>query len=152
MKIPNNIPDRGKLIKLNKDYLSHIVIFSFLCIITIFAILNIPTFYEFPYVDAPEIKQFRYRLESRVRAFIFISILVYRLLNAIRWMINSSESSNMALSTSEFLKKLSRVHKLEVDLGKEIERFFVNLTTDISKQLIALGMKNLLSGRRFLKT
>ena len=67
-------------------------------------------------------------------------------------MINSSESSNITLSTSEFLKKLSRVHKLEVDFGKGIERFFVNLTTDISKQLVALGMKDLLAGRRFLKT
>lgn len=98
-----------------------------------------------------EIKPVRHRLESRVRAFIFISLLAYRLLAALRWMINSSESSNVTLSTSEFLRKLSRVHKLEVDLGKEIELFFVNLTTDISKQLVALGMKDLLAGRRFLK-
>ena len=99
-----------------------------------------------------DIKPVRHRLESRVRAFIFISILAYRLLAALRWMVNSSESSNVTLSASEFLKKLSRVHKLEADLGKEIELFFVNLTTDISKQLVALGMKDLLTGRRFLKT
>ena len=99
-----------------------------------------------------DIKPVRHRLESRVRAFIFISILAYRLLAALRWMVNSSESSNVSLSASEFLKKLSRVHKLEADLGKEIELFFVNLTTDISKQLVALGMKDLLAGRRFLKT
>ena len=98
-----------------------------------------------------EIKPVRHRLESRVRAYIFISVLAYRLLAILRWIINSSESSNMALSTSEFLKKLSRVHKLEVDLGKEIEQFYVNLTTDISKQLVALGMKDLLANRRFLK-
>ena len=98
-----------------------------------------------------EIKPVRHRLESRVRAFIFISVLAYRLLAALRWMISSSESSNVTLSASEFLKKLSRVHKIEADLGKEIEQFFVNLTTDISKQLVALGMKELLNGRRFLK-
>gem|GEM_PF-4501836 len=38
---------------------------------------------------------------------------------------------------------------MEADFGKEIERFFVNMTTDISKQLVALGMKDLLAGRRF---
>lgn len=98
-----------------------------------------------------EIKPVRHRLESRVRAYIFVSILAYRLLAVLRWMINSSESSNVTLSMSVFLRKLSRVHKLEADLGKEIERFFVNMTTDISKQLVALGMKDLLAGRRFLK-
>jgi len=99
-----------------------------------------------------EIKPLRHRLESRVRAFIFVSILAYRLLAALRWMINSSKSPNVSLSTSEFLRKLSRVHKIEADLGKEIELFYVNLTTDISKQLVALGMKDLLAGRRFLKS
>ena len=67
-------------------------------------------------------------------------------------MIYSSESSNVTLSMAEFLRKLSRVHKLEADLGKEVEGFFVNITTDISRQLVALGMKDLLSGRRFVKT
>lgn len=98
-----------------------------------------------------EIKPVRHRLESRVRAFIFISFLAYRLLASLRWMINSSQSSNVTLSPSEFLKKLSRVHKLEADLGKEFEQFFVNVTTDISKQLVALGMKDLLVGRRVQK-
>ena len=65
------------------------------------------------------IKPVRYRLESRIRGFIFISILAYRLLAVLRWRIYSSESSNVTLSMAEFLMKLSRVHKLEADLGKE---------------------------------
>jgi transposase len=99
-----------------------------------------------------EIKPFRHRLETRVRAFIFISILAFRLLAALRWMINSSESSNVTLSTSEFLKKLSRVQVLEADLGKEIDRFYVNMTSVLSKQLVAIGMKDILVGHRFLKS
>ena len=104
----------------------------------------------FLYIKTDEdIKPVRYRLESRVRAFVLISVLTNRFLAALRWMINSSESSYVTLSVSEFLKKLSRVHKLETDLGKEIEQFFVNLTQDISKQLVALGMKDLLAKSRF---
>ncbi|MEI6842636.1 MAG: IS1634 family transposase [Methanomicrobiales archaeon] len=99
-----------------------------------------------------EIKPFRHRLETRVRAIIFISILAFRLLAALRWMINSSDSSNVTLSTSEFLKKLSRVQVLEADLGKEIDRFYVNMTSVLSKQLVAIGMKDLLIGHRFLKS
>jgi transposase len=97
-----------------------------------------------------DLKPIRHRLESRVRAIIFVCTLAYRLLSALRWMINSSNSKDVTLSESIFLKKLARVEKLEVDLGKEIEVFYVNVTTDLKKQVIALGMTDLFAGRRFL--
>ncbi len=95
-----------------------------------------------------DLKPIRHRLESRVRAIIFISTLAYRLLSALRWMINSSVSKDVTLSESKFLKKLTRIEKLEANLGKETEIFYVNVTNDVKDQLVALGMKNLFDCRR----
>jgi len=95
-----------------------------------------------------DLKPIRHRLESRVRAIIFVCTLAYRLVSALRWMINSSESKDVTLSESAFLRKLARVEKLEVDLGKESEIFYVNVTTDLKKQVVALGMTDLFAGRR----
>ena len=98
-----------------------------------------------------DLKPIRHRLESRVRAIIFVCTLAYRLLSALRWMINSTESKDVTLSESVFLKKLARVEKLEVDLGKEIELFYVNVTNDLKKQVVALGMGELFAGSRLIK-
>lgn len=98
-----------------------------------------------------DLNPIRHRLESRVRAIIFVCTLVYRLLSALRWMINSSNSKDVTLSASHFLRKLGRVEKLEVDFGKEYFTFYVNVMNDIKKQVVALGMKDLFAGRRFLR-
>ena len=95
-----------------------------------------------------DLKPIRHRLESRVRAIIFVCTLAYRLLSALRWMINISESKDVALTESIFLKKLARVEKLEVNLGKEIEVFYVNVTTDLKKQVVALGMNDMFASHR----
>jgi transposase len=97
-----------------------------------------------------DLKPIRHRLESRVKAIIFVCTLAYRLLSALRWMINSSKSKDVTLSESLFIKKLARIEKLEVNLGKEIEVFYVKVTTDLKKQVAALGMADLFAGRRFL--
>lgn len=97
-----------------------------------------------------DLKPIRHRLESRVKAIIFVCILAYRLLSALRWKINSSKSKDVTLSESVFIKKLGRVEKLEINLGKEIEVFYVNVTTDLKRQVEALGMADLFAGRRIL--
>lgn len=68
--------------------------------------------------------------------------------SALRWMINSSESKDVTLPESIFIRKLARVQKLEINLGKEIEVFYVNVTNDLKKQVVALGMTDLFAGRR----
>lgn len=98
-----------------------------------------------------DLKPIRHRLESRVKAIIFVCTLAYRLLSALRWMINSAKSKDVSLPETIFLKKLARVEKLEVNLGKEIEVFFVNVTTDLKKQVAALGMAELFAGHRLLR-
>jgi transposase len=98
-----------------------------------------------------ELKPVHHRLESRVRAIIFVCTLVYRLRSALRWIVNSSDSRNVTLSATQFLRKLARVEKLEVDFGKEYEVFYVNVMNDLKKQVVALGMTDLFACRRFLK-
>lgn len=98
-----------------------------------------------------ELKPVRHHLETRVRAYIFVCTLAFRLLSALRWTINSSESEKVTLSMSEFLKKLGRVDRLEVELGNEVESFHVNLTKDVKDQLVGIGMKDLLLDRRCVK-
>lgn len=98
-----------------------------------------------------ELKPIRHRLESRVRGIFFVCTLAYRLLAALRWKINSSNSRYMTLSATQLLRKLGRVEKLEVDFGKEYEVFYVNVMKDLSEQVVALGMNDLFATRRFLK-
>ncbi len=98
-----------------------------------------------------ELKPIRHRLESRVRAIIFVCTLAYRLLAALRWMINASQSKDVTLSATQFLRKLARVEKLEVDLGKEYEVFYVNVLEDLRKQTGALGMNDLFASQRLVK-
>jgi transposase len=97
-----------------------------------------------------DIKPVRHRLESRVRAYVFVCMLAFRLHAALRARINSSTSKKIKMNNSEFLKVLKRVERADIQLGKgEIEVCYMNLTKDIVNQLVALGMKNLLvSGRR----
>jgi transposase len=51
------------------------------------------------------LKPIRHRLEPRVKAIIFVCVLTYRLLSALRSMINSSKSKDVTLPESIFLKK-----------------------------------------------
>lgn len=97
-----------------------------------------------------DIKPVRHRLESRVRAYVFVCMVAFRLHAALRAKIHSSTSKKVKMNSSEFLKVLKRVERADIQLGEEeIEVCYMNLTKDIVNQLVALGMKNLLvSGRR----
>ena len=48
----------------------------------------------------------------------------------------------------DFLKKLGQIDRLDADLGKEVESFYVNMTTDVRDQLDVLGMKSILVSER----
>lgn len=98
-----------------------------------------------------EIKPVRHRLESRVRAYVFVCMLAYRLRAALQWMITSSNSKKMKLSMSDFLSLLKRVERTEIDGGTEAEICYMNMRKDMTDQLVALGMKNLLVSERVHK-
>jgi transposase len=100
-------------------------------------------FFQVVKVDE-DLKPIRHRLVSRVRAYFFVCTVAYRLLSALRWMISSTDSKKVSLGLRDFLKKLGQIDRLDADLGKAVESFYVNLTVDIRDQLDALGMKSIL--------
>ncbi|MDO8873372.1 MAG: IS1634 family transposase [Methanoregula sp.] len=104
-------------------------------------------FFQIVKVDE-DMKPVRHRLENRVRAYFFVCTLAYRLLSALRWMIVSADSKNASIGLKDFLKKLRQIDRLEVDLGKEVESFYVNVTKDVRDQLNVLGMKSILVSDR----
>ena len=63
-------------------------------------------------------------------------------------MIVSANSKKASIGLKDFLKKLGQIDRLEVDLGKEVESFYVNITTDVRDQLNVLGMKSILVSER----
>lgn len=97
-----------------------------------------------------EVQPIRHRLECRVRGYMLVCLLAYRITAALRHAIDSSQSDKVTMSTSTFLKKCARIERIEVDLGKEVEVFHVNLSQDLRNQIDALGMKDLFTTQRGL--
>ncbi|UUX93153.1 hypothetical protein [Methanoplanus endosymbiosus] len=78
-------------------------------------------------------------------------MLAFRLRIALEIMIKSSDSKDMKLTTGDFLRKLKRVERTDIDLGDEIEVCHMNMTGDVRKQPDALNMKSLLVNGRVKK-
>jgi transposase len=95
-----------------------------------------------------EVRPIRHRLECRVRAYMLVCMLAYRLLAALRHATDSSSSSKVTMSPSVFMKKCARIHRMEVVLGKEIEIFYVNVSGALKDQAEAIGMKGLFNPER----
>jgi len=63
-------------------------------------------------------------------------------------MILSADSKKASIGLKDFMKKLGQIDRLDADLGKEVESFYVNMTTDVRDQLDVLGMKSILLTER----
>jgi len=89
-------------------------------------------------------KPVRHQWGSRGRAYFFVCTLAYRLRSALRWRIRSADNETVSISLDEFLLRLGEIDRLEMDTGKAVESFYVNMTDDIRMQLDALDMTSLL--------
>jgi len=91
-----------------------------------------------------EIEPVRHRLEQRVRAYIFVCMLAYRLLAVLQWKLkNASKKDDSWESAYLFLQDLSRVEKVEVKFGHEIKTWYLNLTQEMNSTLKGIGKKDL---------
>jgi len=98
-----------------------------------------------------EIEPVRHRLESRVRAYMFVCVLAYRLLAVLRSMVRENVREVEAWErTFELLRDLSRVERVEIKFGKEVKACYLNVTKDVGDMLKKIGMKNLLIEERRL--
>ncbi|MDF0591482.1 hypothetical protein P0O15_09955, partial [Methanotrichaceae archaeon Mx] len=80
----------------------------------------------------------------RVRAYVFVCMLAYRLLAVLQWKLKvASRKEDSWESAHLFLQDLSRVNEVEVKFGHEIKTWYLNLTQKMSSTLKDIGKKEL---------
>ncbi|MGP8320695.1 MAG: IS1634 family transposase, partial [Methanosarcinaceae archaeon] len=76
-----------------------------------------------------EIEPVRHRLEQRVRVYIFVCVLAYRLLADLQWRLQKlSDRKNVWHEADAFLHDLERVERVKVRLGHQVKIWHLNLT------------------------
>jgi transposase len=92
-----------------------------------------------------EIEPVRHRLERRVRVYIFICVLAYRLQADLQWRLQEiSERKNVWKEADAFLYDLERVERVQVRLGQQVKNFHLNLTGKSQRTLEMIGFKDML--------
>lgn len=98
------------------------------------------------------IEPVRHRLEHRVRAYMFVCVLAYRLLAGLRSQISNALGEEKAWEkTFELLRDLSRVERVEVGFGKEVKTWYLNTTKKSNDMLKKIGFENLFKEEIILK-
>ena len=92
-----------------------------------------------------EIEPVRHRLERRVRVYIFVCVLAYRLLAYLEWRLQElSDRKNVWHGADELLHDLERVERVQVRLGHQVKIWHLNLTGKSTRTLEMMGFKGLL--------
>ena len=92
-----------------------------------------------------EIETVRHRLERRVRAYIFLLVLSYRIASALHWKMSTMTKGNAWDDMDDLLRRLSRVERVEISLGKEGRVWYLNLMPETRKAVAKLGFPALFS-------
>jgi transposase len=91
-----------------------------------------------------EMEPVRHRLENRVRVYIFVCVLAYRLLAELQWRLDKfSERKGIWKDADAFIHDLERVERVEVKLGHQVKNWHLNLTGMSDKTLEMIGFKGL---------
>lgn len=91
-----------------------------------------------------EIEPVRHRLETRVRAYVFVCVLAYRLLAALQCQLQLISEKNSSWERAEsLLMRLGRVERVEVRLGHQMKTWFLNLSQKDRKILKKMGFSEL---------
>jgi len=93
-----------------------------------------------------DIEPVRHRLEHRVRAYLFVSVLAHWLWSALRCRLVDSgvPEAEVAKYSADLMRSLDRVERMEVRLKNERRTWYLNVTTDVKKGLRKLKMNALL--------
>ncbi|EQD72420.1 transposase IS4 family protein [mine drainage metagenome] len=93
-----------------------------------------------------ELEPVRHRLERRVRAYLFVLTLAYRLWAALQWYVETREVEGEGNSwevAEDLLKALGRVERVEVMLGKQRRVWHLNLLKGTKEDLKRIGYGDL---------
>ncbi|MGI0130404.1 MAG: IS1634 family transposase [Thermoplasmata archaeon] len=92
-----------------------------------------------------ELEPVRHRRERRVRAYLFVCMLAYRLISALRWrLVEAGVKEKTAEYQERLVEELSRVERTEVVLGGQRRMWYLNKSDFIVEALRKLGLKDLL--------
>ena len=92
-----------------------------------------------------EMEPVRHRLERRVRAYMFVCVLAYRLLADLQYRLKMiSNQEDTWESADVFLRGLGMVERVQVRLGHQVKIWYLNLTKKNKETLRKMGLQNLL--------
>jgi transposase len=92
-----------------------------------------------------EIEPVRHRLDRRVRAYVFVCVLAYRLLSVLQWRLKEASGREDSWERADdLLRGLGRVERADVKFGNEVKTMYLNVTKEIRDTLKGLGTENLL--------
>jgi transposase len=92
-----------------------------------------------------EVEPVRHRLEHRVRAYLFVCMLAYRLLSTLQWKLKEASGREDSWEHADtLLQALGRVERVEVTFGNEIKTLYLNVTKAITDSLKEIDMNDLL--------
>ena len=92
-----------------------------------------------------EVEPVRHRLEHRVRAYLFVCMLAYRLLSVLQWKLKEASGKEDSWESADtLLQALARVERVELTFGNEIKTLYLNVTKAITDTLREIGMKEIL--------
>ena len=112
----------------------------------------IQTYFEKDYIEkvfrtmksSEELEPVRHRLENRVRAYLFLCSLAYRLevdlLNRFR---TSYPDSNAWEQLDEYLFNLSRVARTQIRFGQQVKTYFLNISKKMQEISKKIGFQEL---------
>lgn len=91
-----------------------------------------------------QIEPVRHRLEERVRAYIFVCVLAYRLLAYLQYRLGMiSKKEDTWEGADSLLSELERVERVQVKLGHQVKTWYLNLQKKTSKTLDEMGIEDL---------
>ena len=92
-----------------------------------------------------EIVPVRHRLEWRVRAYLFVCVLAYRLLAMLQDRLRKlSDKDDTWERADTLLQELGRVERVRVRLGRQVKSWYLNLSGKSRETLDKMGYKKLL--------
>ena len=95
-----------------------------------------------------ELEPVRHRLEQRVRAYMFVNVLAYRLQAALQHRLRDIRGLEKGWDRpGPLIRELARVERVQVRLGRETKTMYLNLTKRTEKVLEMMGYHDLFKNK-----
>lgn len=93
-----------------------------------------------------EVEPVRHRLERRVRAYLFLCVLSYRLLAVLQHRLGKISTREDRWERADtLLSELARVERVQVRLGHQVKTWYLNVSGESRDVLDKMGYKKLLT-------